>query len=302
VQSTFATGLTNVPLGVAFDSDGNLFVAETGAANHAGDIIKITPDGTKTTFDSNLGPALQGGNGGPQYLGIFPGLVPAAIPIVSPLGGTYENAVTVTITSINQGTTIRYTLDGSAPSETNGQIYTGAFTLTQNATVKAIAYGRGWIDSPVAAVDYTVLPPLPYWRNLQGLAANGSQDFANPSGDGISNLAKYACNLAPNAGDLAKPNYTILSPNGTAGLPLITRDQQGHLVIQFLRRKASTNPGVSYIVHTTSNLSLPLTAWDAPDLSAATVVSIDGTWERVTLIDPTIGTQRFGEVEFALMR
>lgn len=291
-RSTFAAGLANVPLGIAFDTNGNLFVAETGAPNQAGDIIKIDPNGTKTVFDSNLGPANAGGNGGPQYLAIYPRPGPAAIPIVSPLGGTYESSVQVTITSLSLGTTVRYTLDGTTPSSTYGQIYSGPFTLTQNTTVKAIAYGGGWMDSPIASVDYTVLPPLPYWRNLQGLAADGSQDLANPSGDGVSNLAKYAFNLAPNAGDLTKANYQILAPNGTAGLPLITRDGQDHLIIEFVRRKASTDPGISYTVETGPDLA----NWFVVPLTNASVISIDSTWERVIVTDPTSGPTRFGRV------
>ena len=292
VKSTFASGLANVPLGIAFDSNGSLFVAETGAANNPGDIIKITPDGNKSAFDSNLGPALPGGNGGPQYLAIFPVGLTASIPTVSPLGGTYQNSVQVTITSSSPGTTMRYTLDGSTPSQTNGQIYSGPFTLMQSTTLKAIAYGPGWIDSPIVSVAYTVLPPLPYWRNLQGLAANGSQDLAAPAGDGISNLLKYAFNMAPNAGDINKPNVSVLPENGTAGLPFIGVDGQGRLVIEFVRRKASSNPGISYTVETGAAVD----DLNTLDLTGASVVAIDATWERVTATDPATTLTRFGRV------
>jgi hypothetical protein len=216
----------------------------------------------------------------------------AAIPIVSPLGGTYENSVQVSIANTNLNATVRYTLDGSNPSSSNGQIYTAPFNLTQSKTVKAIAYGRGWIDSPIASVGYTVLPPLPFWRNLQGLAADGSQDLATLSGDGVANLLKYAFNMAPNAGDVTKPNVTVLPANGAAGLPRITRDTGGRLVIEFVRRKASTSPGISYTVETGENLN----GFTALDLSGATVVSIDSRWERVTVTDPAVTAKRFGRV------
>src|SRR6266545_2925807 len=51
VPSTFATGLT-FPRGLAFDSSGNLFVAE---AIQPGDILKFFPDGTHTVFASGFG-------------------------------------------------------------------------------------------------------------------------------------------------------------------------------------------------------------------------------------------------------
>jgi hypothetical protein len=48
-QSIFASGL-NLPIGLAFDSAGNLFEAERGT----GSINEFTPDGTRSTFASGL--------------------------------------------------------------------------------------------------------------------------------------------------------------------------------------------------------------------------------------------------------
>ncbi|HEX8679869.1 MAG TPA: chitobiase/beta-hexosaminidase C-terminal domain-containing protein, partial [Chthoniobacterales bacterium] len=216
----------------------------------------------------------------------------AAIPIVSPLGGAYENSVQVSIANTSLNATVRYTLDGSTPTSSNGQIYTAPFTLTKNTTVKAIAYGGGWLDSPIASVGYTVLPPLPFWRNLHGLPADGSQDGATPARDGVANLLKFAFNLAPNAGDLSRPNVTILPPNGTAGLPRVTRDSEGRLVLEFVRRKAATDSSIAYIVETSGDLL----EWAPLSLTSASVTSIDNVWERVSVTDPTIAAKRFGRV------
>ena len=51
VQSTFATGLF-IPISMAFDSAGDLFVGTGGGDNGA--IIKITPGGTQSTFATGL--------------------------------------------------------------------------------------------------------------------------------------------------------------------------------------------------------------------------------------------------------
>lgn len=217
----------------------------------------------------------------------------AAIPIVDPLGGTYQDSVQVSIASTSANSIVRYTLDGSAPSSSSGLTYSGPFTLTRGTTaIKAIAYGHGWLGSPVASTSYTVLMALPYWRNVQGLAADGSQDLLNPSRDGVANLLKYAFNLAANAGDLNRPNAVTLPANGIAGLPRVGHDGQGRLTMQFVRRKAASNAGISYIVETSPDLL----NWSPVDLTNANITSIDSTWERVTVTDPTVAPKRFGRV------
>ena len=136
------------------------------------------------------------------------------------------------------------------------------------------------------------LTPLAAWRMLQGLAADGSQDLANPSGDGIANLLKYAFNLAPNAGDVNRPNAVTLPANGTAGLPRVGYDGQGRLVLEFVRRKAASTGGIAYIVETGPDL----VNWSALGLTNANVTSIDATWERVSVTDPAVSAKRFGRV------
>ena len=221
----------------------------------------------------------------------------AAAPLISPSSGAYESSVAISLSTAAAGATIRYTTDGSAPSATLGTIYTGPFTLTTSVTVRAIATGGGWLDSAVSSASYIVLTPLQAWRARHALAADGSQDLANPSGDGIANLLKYAFNMAPNVGDLAQPNIAVLPANGTAGLPFIARDAQGRLFIEFVRRKAATNPGITYIVQTGDDLTnlQPLA------LTGASVVSLDAVWERVTVVEPTITLKRFGRVRVQIV-
>ncbi len=110
--------------------------------------------------------------------------------------------------------------------------------------------------------------------------------------DGIANLLKYAFNMAPSPGDLAIPNIGKLPENGLAGLPFIARDEQGRLFIEFVRRKATSIPGIGYVVETGDDL----TALQPFDLSGAAVVSIDANWERVTVTDPAITPKRFARV------
>jgi hypothetical protein len=157
---------------------------------------------------------------------------------------------------------------------------TGSFVASQ--TVSDFAYGSLSLGATA----------LMAWRDLQSLPFDGSQDTGNPSGDGVVNLMKFAFNLAPNAGDLNGSRVDILSPEGTEGLPRIERDEEGRLVVEFLRRKASSLPGVAYVVETGDNLVAP----QPLSLSGAVVEGIDTAWERVRVTDPVVTPQRFGRV------
>lgn len=68
---------------------------------------------------------------------------------------------TVTIACAISGATIYYTLDGSTPTSSSTQ-YTGAITLTQSCTIKAIAVKPGMSDSQVASENY--IHYLTTWR------------------------------------------------------------------------------------------------------------------------------------------
>lgn len=216
---------------------------------------------------------------------------PALAPVLPP-SGTHTGSFVVTLETTSEGAAIRYTTDGSQPTDTHGTLYTAPVTLHTTTTVRAISYGGGWLTSAESSATYTLRNGLENWRAIHGLATDGSQDFGNPSGDGVANLLKYAFNLAPAAGNLLNPALGTLAPGGNAGLPRITADSTPQLTVTFVRRKASTNPGVSYHVDVTGNLQ----NWSALDLSTATRESIDTQWERVTITDPTPGTGRFARV------
>ncbi len=78
-----------------------------------------------------------------------------AKPVFSPAGGTYTSAQVVTISSATSGSTIRYTLDGSPPSRSNGVTGTSVI-ISWNATLRAIAYRDDWDDSDVAQASYAI--------------------------------------------------------------------------------------------------------------------------------------------------
>ena len=79
-----------------------------------------------------------------------------AAPVFSPAPGTYEDPQDVAITTATAGAAIRYTTDGSTPSETHGTVYTGPVPVAATLTLKAAGYLAGWAASPVTSGEYRI--------------------------------------------------------------------------------------------------------------------------------------------------
>ena len=83
-----------------------------------------------------------------------------ATPVLTPNGGTFTNAVLVGISCSTTGATIRYTLDGSLPTNSS-TVYTGLLTLTNSVTLKAAGFATGYLQSAIVSANFTInLPPV----------------------------------------------------------------------------------------------------------------------------------------------
>ena len=144
-------------------------------------------------------------------------------------------------------------------------------------------------------VNYTPFgQSLPTWRQVHfGSAANSGigADLADPDNDGVTNLQEFAFNLDPNVADAKR---LVAGAAGTAGLPVVSIGDNGRLRIEFIRRKASNNPGVDY----NAKFSADLSTW-VDFTGAAAVTSIDAIWERLLVDDqlPASTPARFARVE-----
>lgn len=133
------------------------------------------------------------------------------------------------------------------------------------------------------------------WVSAAGMTGEDAGRTASPRGDGVANLLKFAFNMDP-----LVPDGRRLTPDGgeTAGLPsgehVVLPDGRIALRMEYIRRKASSAPGISYAVQFASDLH----DWAEPGLPE-TATSIDDTWERVSVTDdPPPGIlRRFGRVK-----
>lgn len=81
-----------------------------------------------------------------------------ATPVISPEGGSYVGSQTIEITCATEGATIHYTTDGKDPT-TSSTIYSEPFTLSDSATIKAIAVMGSMENSSIASAKYSITQP-----------------------------------------------------------------------------------------------------------------------------------------------
>jgi hypothetical protein len=77
-----------------------------------------------------------------------------ADPVFSVSRGFYTAAQLVSIRSATVGASIRYTSDGSTPSDTVGTLYTGPIRVTRTTPLRAIAYQANFASSIVITHTY----------------------------------------------------------------------------------------------------------------------------------------------------
>ena len=76
-------------------------------------------------------------------------------PLITPAGGTFATAVTVTLDPAITGATVRYTLDGSDPTSAS-PIYKDSLKISASAVVKTVTYRDKFQASDVATATFTI--------------------------------------------------------------------------------------------------------------------------------------------------
>ena len=125
-------------------------------------------------------------------------------PTFNPAPGSYSGAQTVTIGTTTPGAAIRYTTDGSTPSETNGTLYSGPVALSSVANLQAIAYVSGYADSSITVGVYTLSFPVTNGLVLQLTA------------ESLANLANGA--TVSSWPDSSGNGFTATTPDGVTGV------------------------------------------------------------------------------------
>lgn len=152
---------------------------------------------------------------------------PTATPVISPNGGTFTSAQTVSISCSTPGATIYYSTDGTTP-DTTYPVYTGPLTVSTSETVNAIAQGAGYyLLSAVASAQFTIsIPPPPppssstvvrKWNpghyimttTVGNVVASEVGYIVNAFGSHLSKLQGYSCWLRWNELETAEGVYNF---------------------------------------------------------------------------------------------
>jgi hypothetical protein len=180
---------------------------------------------------------------------------------------------------------IQYSEDDDS---TPGPVTTNGLTWTKGAsatTANPPAQGDNFTN---LAITWKPVTAFGLWAAGAGLG-EAADPTAAPHHDGVTHLQKFAFNLDPSKADAGR---LVVGAGGTAGLPGTAIAAGPVLRMEFIRRKASTNPGITY----TAQFGSDFTGWTTV---TAPGVSIDDVWERVVVVDdpPAGSTKRFGRVK-----
>ena len=160
-------------------------------------------------------------------------------PTFNPNGASFDNSQSVTI-SAEDGATIRYTVNGDIPTATTGTEYSGAFTLTETTTVKALAIKNGIATGVVSAIftkNNGGDGPQPVTLTFDVSSNPGEWPTANST-----TLTNYTYTLNSVAYTFALKNvkcnsgYLMLTQTAALGLPAI----EGYKLTKVVAHNSST--------------------------------------------------------------
>ncbi|MBS1803652.1 MAG: chitobiase/beta-hexosaminidase C-terminal domain-containing protein [Acidobacteria bacterium] len=173
---TFSISSNGTQNGIAWAVNSDQFDSKGPAVLYAWDANDLTTpiyaSNTKSTRD-HAGPANRysipvvtngkvyfATNGEVDVYGLLNGQAAAAAPVISPNGGSFGAAQSVTLSSTTPSSSIYYTLDDSTPTSSS-TLYSAPINISSETTVKAIASAPNYLQSSVSSATFTFTTQTP---------------------------------------------------------------------------------------------------------------------------------------------
>jgi C1A family cysteine protease len=169
----------------------------------------------------------------------------AAAPTFTPGGGLFGLALTVALKAPTANTAAYYTVNGSTPS-TSSTKYTAPIPITQTATIKAIAAGAAYANSPVTSATYTLVgSPVVLTGFATQIATPRATLNALVNDMGAAGQVYFVWGTSPNALNSKTAQVSIAAQAGGQNVSA-TLGTLSAKTVYYFRPVVSTVGGISY--------------------------------------------------------
>jgi hypothetical protein len=225
-----------------------------------------------------------------------------ATPVISPAGGLFSTAQTVTLSTPTPGATLRYTLDGSTPTSSSTP-YGGPLLISSSGILRVAGFKAGSEVSPVASATFGIGQTYvgsEAWSNIT--IPTQTDRFtvswtAIPDGNAIDGVTGLSLGDADKYDDLAcivrfAPGGVIDVRNGGAYAALVPLNYTAGTVYRFeLDVNLATK---KYSVKVTPNGSAPVVL--AENFSFRTQQAAVGSLNHLALVSLSGGSHMVSDI------
>ncbi|HBC76833.1 MAG TPA: hypothetical protein DC017_18690, partial [Candidatus Wallbacteria bacterium] len=201
-------------------------------------------------------------------------------PSIKPAGGIYTATISVELVSSTAGSVVKYTLDGTDPSETSGLTYSVPIMINSSLIVKAVSIKVGMKPSEMVSAVYTI--------DISGPPGKVNPPSFVPAA-GIYTATVSVALASSTAGAIIKYTINGTEPSETFGLtysvPIVLNTSA---IIKAISLKAGMQPSEVASAAYTVNIPEPQPLQAAmPQFSPA--AGVYNAAQNVTIISATAG-------------
>ncbi|MCP3057699.1 chitobiase/beta-hexosaminidase C-terminal domain-containing protein [Myxococcus sp. K38C18041901] len=184
-----------------------------------------------------------------------PAVATVLAPSPTPVAGTYNTPVNVTLSSSTSGASVYYTLDGTTPTCGAGSLYTTPIPLSSATTVRAIACKSGSTASTVTTAAYAFAAAPPLFSPIGGTYSSAQSITLSTTTPG------------------ATLHYTLDGSTPVCGAPSLTYSVPFTVSMTRTVHAVACRAGFTSSTPASATYTLSISNWTGP---AASIVTVNG--------------------------